>query len=92
MSTQHAQTMGIVHHQPSAVAFTQRQQFGQGRQISIHAEHAVGHDHAVGDLGVLGGVLGHQLCQSLGVGMGVDHHLGFGQTGAIYKRSVVQRV
>ena len=92
MSTQHAQAMGIVHHQPSAVALTQRQQVGQGRQIAIHAEHTVGHDHAAGDLGVLGGVLGHQLGQSLGVGMGVDHHLGFGQTGAIYKRGVVQRV
>ena len=41
---QHAETMGVIDHQPGTVRLAQREQFAHGGNVAIHAEDAVG-DH-----------------------------------------------
>ena len=43
----YTKTMRIIHHQPGLMTFTQSQQFGQGRDRALHAEHTVRH-HELG--------------------------------------------
>ena len=54
---EHAEAMGVVHDEPGIVTLGQRQQLGQRRDVSIHAEHRVGDDEldlrlAVGQQGL----------------------------------------
>ena len=41
---QHAQAVGVVHHDPRAVLLRQAADLRQVGDVALHAEHAVGHD------------------------------------------------
>ncbi len=41
-AAQHARGVRVVHHDQRAVALGHRAELGQGRYVSVHAEHAIG--------------------------------------------------
>ena len=85
--TEHAEPVGVVHHQPGIEAFGQREQFRQGREIAVHAEYRVGENQLAP-----GAALLQPTGERVRIAMRIAHVLGAGQQGGVDQRGVIQLV
>ena len=81
----HAERVGVVHHDARPVAFGKRHDLGQLRDIAAHREHAVRDDQRAGALRHL-----FQLrLKPVHVGVVIAQHLAVAELAAVVDRSVV---
>ena len=71
-----AEAVGVVGHQPGVEALRQRRELGQGSEVAVHGENAVG-----GKQGALvpGAMRGHEVRRMRHVGVAKNHDRGAGE-------------
>ncbi len=84
---QHAEAVGVVHEQPRALRAAGRGERAERRDVAVHAEHAVGHDHRA-PVAAFGEARG----QCLGVAMRIAREAGAARESRVEQRGVVQAV
>ena len=85
--TEHAEAVRVVDDDPGIEALGQRQQFGQRRQVAVHAEHRVGHDQLDRR-----GATRELVRQHVHAAMRVTLQRRLGEQGAVDQRGVVELV
>ena len=83
----YAEAVRVIDDEPGVVAFGQRQQLRQRREVAVHAEHGVGHDQFAPRLAA-----GEQALQRIGIVVRVAVMLGARQQCSVDQRGVVQAV
>jgi len=85
--TQHAESVGVVDDQPGVETFRELQEFGQRREVAVHAEHGIGQDQLA--FGLAGG---EQAFQGVEVAVRIALVVGAGKLDRVDQRGVVELV
>ena len=85
---QDAGGVGVVHHQDGVVGACEFDQVGQGREVSVHAEEAVGDDQTPAETGFAG----EQVAEVVDVAVAVDVGHRAGEPAGVNDAAVVEPV